>query len=100
MVSVTKKLRVRVCLTTLSVVYRCQFHGDTMTSVRYKKIRVRVCVFVGTNMRVGIIVEFNPKWLGLGRNPEVRSPTENRRVITIVPGLHSSLVAPEATWHI
>ena len=46
-------------------------------------------------MRVGIYVDSKPKWLGLGRDPEIRSPTENRRVISNVPGLHRALVAPK-----
>ncbi len=67
-----------------------------LTGVREEeKIQVRVCLFVGTNTRVGNYVESKPKRLGLVRDPEVRAPMENRRVISNVPGLHSSLVALE-----
>ncbi len=65
-----------------------------------KIIDLRVCHFVGTNMRVGIYVDSKPKWLGLGQDPEIRSPTENRRVISIVPGLHRALVTLDAKRHI
>lgn len=49
-----------------------------LTGVRDEKIQVRVCLTVGTNMRIDNYVDSKPtKWLGLGRHPEVRSPTEN-----------------------
>ena len=54
-----------------------------LTGVRDEKIQVRVCLTVGTNMRIDNYIDSKPKWLGLlGRHPEVRSPTENRRVTT------------------
>ena len=69
----------------LSLMYRCRCYGDMMLTagVRDEKIQVRVCLTVGTNMRIDNYIDSKPKWLGLlGRHPEVRSPTENRRVTT------------------
>ena len=72
-----EKIQARVCLTDLSVMYRCQCHGAMIIGVHYKKIRVRVCLTVGTKYGVRISRSLNPNH----RNPEVRSPMENRRVI-------------------
>ncbi len=51
-------------------------------------------------MLVGYYVDSKPKWLGLSRDPEIRSPIENRRVISNVPGLQSTLVTLDAKRHI
>ena len=71
-----------VCVASVSV-------SCVLVTVRDKKIDVRVCLIVGINKCVGYSVDSKPKWLGFVRNPEVRSPMENRRVISYVPGLHS-----------
>jgi hypothetical protein len=68
--------------------------------VRKGKIEVRVCLIVGTVKDVGNYVESKPKWLGLGQNPEIRSPMENRRVISFVPGLQGALVAHDVVGRI
>ena len=72
-----EKIQARVCLTVLSVKYRCRCHLAMINGVRYEKIRIRVCLTVSTNYGVRISRRLNPNH----RNPEVRSPTENRRVI-------------------
>ena len=54
-----EKIQARVCLTALSVKYRCRCHVAMITGVRYEKIRIRVCLTVGTNCGV----RMSPIWL-------------------------------------